>query len=57
MKITNVSPLPRYKLNITFDDGVSGVIDLKEFVANGIFSELKDENLFKKVYTNSYSIA
>ncbi|MFI5160619.1 MAG: DUF2442 domain-containing protein [Sphingobacteriales bacterium] len=57
MKVISVSARPDYKVQITFDDSVSGIIDLKGFVAAGIFSDLKDEQLFNKVYTNGYSIA
>ncbi|CAN5235644.1 hypothetical protein BH09BAC6_BH09BAC6_03300 [soil metagenome] len=57
MKVMSVTALPEYKLQITFDDGVSGTIDLKSFVNNGIFSVLKDEQCFSHVYTNGYSIA
>jgi uncharacterized protein DUF2442 len=57
MKVVSAHPLAGYKVNVAFDDGVSGIIDLKDFVTNGIFSELKDEQLFNKVYTKGYSIA
>lgn len=57
MKAINVSVLPGYKLQVTFDDGVSGIINLKDFIGTGIFSALKDEDLFNKAYTTGYSIA
>lgn len=57
MKAVNVIAMPGYKLQVTFDDGVSGAIDLKDFIETGIFSSLKDEKLFSKVYTTGYSIA
>jgi hypothetical protein len=57
MKVKNVAALDGYKLQVTFDDGVSGIIDLAKFIQTGIFSSLKDEKLFTKVYTNGYSIA
>jgi len=57
MIVTTVYSLPEYKLHVTFDDGVSGIIDLKTFVENGIFSVLKNEDAFNKVYTNGYSVA
>ena len=57
MKVTSVRPAKGYKVDVVFDDGVSGIINLKEFVTQGIFSDLKDEHLFNKVYTNGYSIA
>jgi hypothetical protein len=57
MKIVSVKPLPDFKLQATFDDGVCGIIDLKEYVKQGIFSVLQTEDLFNKVYTNGYAIA
>jgi len=57
MKAISVSAIPAYKLKVTFDDGISGIIDLHQFVEKGIFSVLKDERLFNKVYTTGYSIA
>jgi hypothetical protein len=57
MKIISVKPLPDFKLQIAFDDGVSGRIDLKEYVRYGIFSVLQNEDSFKNAYTNGYSIA
>jgi hypothetical protein len=57
MKVTDIAVIPEYKLKVTFDDGVSGVIDLRDFIENGIFSVLKDKQLFNKVYTVGYAIA
>jgi len=48
MKIKNVTALKGYKLQVAFDDDVSGVIDLENFIQSGIFSSLKDELLFNK---------
>lgn len=57
MKAVSVNALPEYKIEVAFDDGVSGVVDLKDFIGKGIFSALKDKSLFNKVYTTGYSIA
>jgi len=57
MKVTDVTVIPEYKLKVTFDDGVSGIIDLKDFIGSGIFSILKDEKLFDKAYAAGYAIA
>jgi hypothetical protein len=57
MKVTNVTVIPEYKLEVTFDDGVSGIIDLGNFIENGIFSVLKDKQLFDKAYAADYAIA
>jgi hypothetical protein len=48
MKVISVNANPAYKLKVVFGDGVSGIIDLSDFIANGIFSSLKDERLFEK---------
>lgn len=57
MKITDIAVVPEYKLKVSFDDGVSGVTDLKDFIENGIFSVLKDKQLFNKVYSVGYAVA
>jgi hypothetical protein len=57
MKAISVKVIPKYKLQVTFDDGISGVIDLHQFIENGIFVSLKNEDLFDKAYTTGYSIA
>ncbi len=57
MKVLSVKPASGYQLNVVFDDGVSGVIDLTDYISKGIFAVLKDEQTFNKVYTKGYSIA
>lgn len=57
MKVTNVKPLDGYKMEVAFSDGVSGIIDLNDLVQKGIFRQLKDENVFRNVYTDGSSIA
>lgn len=57
MKITQVNPLSEYKLKTTFDDGVSGIINLKDFITHGIFKVLQNQEIFNSVYTNGYSVA
>lgn len=49
MKAVNVIPLPAYQLQITFDDGVSGIVNLKDLLQTKVFAGLKDEQLFNKV--------
>lgn len=57
MKVITVKPLPQYTLQVTFDDGVYGIIDLKGFIGEGVFSSLVQQDLFDKVYANGSSIA
>jgi len=57
MKAIEVRAMSNYNINVFFDDGVSGIIDLNDLVQKGIFQELKDEHLFNKVYINEHAIA
>ena len=57
MKVIDVKALPEYNIAVSFEDGVSGVINLADLVGQGIFCAIKDEVLFSKVYTTGYSIA
>jgi hypothetical protein len=57
MKATEVKALNGYKIKVSFDDGVSGIVDLNELVQKGIFQVLKDEHAFQNVYTDGAAIA
>lgn len=48
-KITKAKPLQNYRLELTFDDGVSGTIDLSDLVGKGVFALWCDRNAFEKV--------
>ena len=57
MKAINVKALDGYKIHVVFDDGVTGVIDLKDLVQKGIFQPLKDESAFRNVHVHGSAIA
>lgn len=57
MKAIKVTVIPEYQLKVTFDGGISGIIDLRDFIEHGVFSVLKDKQLFNRVHTTGYSIA
>ena len=57
MKVQEVKYISDYIINVKFDDGVSGTIELKNLVQKGIFSFLQDKAKFAKVYSTGYSIA
>ena len=57
MKVISVKALSKYRISVLFEDGVNGDVDLSKLVEKGIFAELKDGNLFSKVYSPGYSIA
>jgi len=57
MQVIDLKYLKDYLISITFDDGVTGIINLSDLVNHGIFTVLKDKELFSKIYTSGYSIA
>ena len=51
-RIKSVTVLPGHRLAVTFQDGVSGVVDfsaVKESKQAGIYAELADEKVFASV--------
>ena len=57
MKATNVKAISNYKISVSFDDGIHGIVDLIDLIQKGIFRELKDPIFFAKVYTTGEAIA
>jgi Protein of unknown function (DUF2442) len=53
-RVTRVIPLPKYRLWIEFDDGVSGTIDLAEELTGEVFEPLRDEAIFRQVAVDEY---
>jgi hypothetical protein len=49
-----VVALPGYKLEISYPDGVSGIIDLSNSVGRGVFAPLKNESFFSKVHVGEF---
>ena len=44
--IINVEPLPEYKLLVTFKNNETRLLDMSPYLNKGIYSELRDINLF-----------
>ena len=47
--VTNVMPREDYTLFIEFDNGESGTLDMKPLHDFGVFTQLKDHNVFQQV--------
>jgi len=54
VKITKVSVLANYRLEVAFDDGVYGVVDLSDLVGKGVFALWRDPDVFAKVQIGSF---
>jgi hypothetical protein len=51
--ITNVKILQDYCLELTFDDGISGTVDLSVLVGKGVFAFWRDPQAFEQVRIGS----
>ncbi len=52
-RITKVKVLPEYHLELEFDEGVSGIVDLSEAVGKGVFALWRDPLVFEQVRIGS----
>ena len=52
-RISKVKVLPGYRLELEFDDGVSGIVDLSEAVGKGVFALWRDPLAFEQVRIGS----
>lgn len=48
--IKNVVPKENYLLIIDFDNGETGILDMKPFLDFGVFRNLKEQNAFKQIH-------
>jgi hypothetical protein len=57
-RITSVSALPEYRLELGFADGTRGVVDCSHLILRpdpGVFAQLREPAEFAKVYVNPES--
>jgi len=54
VRITKFKILPGYRLELVFDDGVCGVVDLSNLVGKGVFSSWCDHQFFEQVRIGSF---
>jgi hypothetical protein len=53
MKITQVKPLSGYRLELRFEGGESGTVDLSEFVGRGVFTAWERPGVFEQAAVTS----
>ena len=51
--VSKVKTLQNYRLELTFDDGVRGVVDLSNLVGKGVFASWRDYHFFDQVRIGS----
>lgn len=55
--VKNVTPVEDYFLSIDFDNGESGILDMKPYLDFGVFQRLKARNAFNQVRVSFDTIA
>jgi Protein of unknown function (DUF2442) len=53
-RVVKVTPLPKYRLHVEFDDGVAGTIDLSGALDGEVFRRLRDEAVFRQVTVDEF---
>jgi len=48
-KVLKVKALQAYRLELEFDDGTSGTVDLSDLVGRGVFASWQDRSAFERV--------
>ena len=52
--LTAVKPLVGYRIEVTFADGVSGIVDVSNRLFGPMFEPLKDVELFRRVSVDEF---
>jgi hypothetical protein len=53
-KISKVKVLRGYRLELAFDDGARGVVDLSDLAGKGVFAIWRDRRIFEQVQIGSF---
>ncbi len=56
IRIIKISALPGYRLQVQFEAGVSGTIDLSDDLFGPMFEPLRDEALFAQVRLDAFGV-
>lgn len=48
-RIVKATPLPGFRLQLHFGDGVAGVVDLSDLLGQGVFSAWTEPGFFERV--------
>ena len=54
--VTEANYIKNYQLELTFNDGVSGIVDLGNYLNGKVFEPLKNIDYFKKFELDSWTL-
>jgi hypothetical protein len=52
MRVTHAKALPGFRLELQFDNGESGVVDVSSFAGKGVFAAWNTPSVFESVSVN-----
>ena len=52
--VVSARPLEDYRLEVTFDDGTSGVVNMKDRMFGPVFEPLRDPVFFQRVFVDEF---
>ena len=55
-RIVKLVVVPKYRLQIEFEDGAAGTIDLADDLHGPMFEPLQDEALFQKAFLDEFGV-
>ena len=53
-RVVKIAPLPKYRLQVEFDDGVAGTIDLSGELTGEVFELLRDKAVFRQATVDEF---
>ena len=56
LKVTEATYLKDYKIKLSFNDGLKGIVDLKNSIKGQVFKPLKNIEYFKTFTQNRWTI-
>lgn len=54
MRITTARPLENFRVQLSFDNGETGVVDLSDLVGRGVFVAWQQPDLFDKLVVTEF---
>ena len=55
-RIIKLAVLPRHRLQIEFEDGTAGIVDMSENLHGPMFEPLRDEAFFRKASLDEFGV-
>ena len=55
-RVTSVARLPDFTLKVSFDNGVSGIVDVRPYIRGSWYGRLADPAYFRTVHTSDGGI-